>query len=151
MISLEELVANRLPATRAISANAMIGTRKIIITGSLILGLGSTFATNGFGQDTDLTGADLDKICGNRDSHSDLNLLCYTYMHGFLDGLNIGAALPRMRLSYCPPKNLTIIQGRLIVEKYLRDHPTELELDAGIIATRALLAAYPCPRGTDSN
>jgi hypothetical protein len=129
----------------------MIGSRRIVITAGLILGLGSAWATDGFGQGADLTGTELDKLCREHGSGSDHDLWCYIYVHGFLDGFNIGAALPKLGLSYCPPKNLTIDQGRLIVEKYLRDHPTELNLEAGIIAARAFLAAYPCRGGTNSN
>lgn len=125
----------------------MIGLRKIFLMAGPVLAL----ATHGFAEGTYLTGTDLDMLCGDHDSNSDRDLLCSTYVHGFLDGLNIGATLPKKRLRYCPPRDLTVPQAKLVIEKYLRDHPTELKLDAGTIAARAFLAAYPCPGQTNSH
>jgi hypothetical protein len=122
----------------------MTGTRKTIITGGLILGLVSAWATTGRGEDADLTGAELEELCDAPDSNSDRTLWCHIYVRGFLEGLAVGSEASKLGLSFCPPKNLSIVEGRVIVRKYLRDHSTELKLDARTVAARAFLAAYPC-------
>ena len=123
----------------------MIGRRKIVTIGGLMLGLFAASTTSGLGETGDLTGADLDDICNAPVFDRNRDLWCNIYLRGYLEGLAIGAGLQKLGLSYCPPKNLTVREGRLIVGKYLRDHSTEMKLDAAILAARALLAAYPCP------
>ncbi|SDR28874.1 hypothetical protein SAMN05519103_01756 [Rhizobiales bacterium GAS113] len=127
----------------------MTGIRKAIVAGGLTLSFVLAWGPSGYGEGSLLAGTDLDELCGGQDTHSDRDLLCNTYVHGFLDGFNTGASLATLRLGYCPPKNLTVAIGRLAIAKYLRDHPTELGLDAGTIAARAVLSAFPCPDGSN--
>jgi len=44
----------------------------------------------------------------------------------------------------CIPTAVTGVQLRLVATKYLHDHPQELELPAGEIATHAFKTAFPC-------
>jgi hypothetical protein len=122
-------------------------TRNVLLVAVFALNALSAWPARSNADSESLSGADLDQVCAGRQSQSDADVLCNTYVHGFLDGFNAGASLPRPDLSYCPPRNLTVASGRLIITKYMRDHPTELDLDAGSIAARAMQAAYPCSKG----
>ena len=44
----------------------------------------------------------------------------------------------------CPPKDITLYQARLIVEKYMRDHPEDLRSSAQEIVFAAFELAFPC-------
>jgi hypothetical protein len=46
----------------------------------------------------------------------------------------------------CPPGGVTATQARLIVEKYMRDHPDDLHLPAQDIVFAASQLAFPCTR-----
>jgi hypothetical protein len=41
---------------------------------------------------------------------------------------------------------LSVDQGRLIIEKYLKEHPESLHEEAGLVAGPALLDAFPCKK-----
>ncbi|MGE5089998.1 MAG: Rap1a/Tai family immunity protein [Candidatus Levyibacteriota bacterium] len=58
------------------------------------------------------------------------------YIAGISDALQ-GALL-------CPQPTVDITQEIAIVEKYLREHPEELEQRAILIIAKALAAAFPC-------
>ena len=46
----------------------------------------------------------------------------------------------------CPPAGTTPTQARLIVEKYMRDHPEDLHLPAQDIVFAAAGPAFPCTK-----
>jgi|ERR1700730_3780606 hypothetical protein len=87
-----------------------------------------------------LTGLNLYQSCQEK-SQSALDFACIAYVHGFLDGIafgrGIGMKAPKV---YCPPKaGISVDQGRLIIEKYLRNHPEKLHTEAGELAFSALV------------
>jgi len=92
-----------------------------------------------------LTGVDLYQACKSA-SHSSMDLVCIAYVHGFLDGFQLGRFVgtgPQSK--YCPPKDgVSVDQGRLIIEKYLREHPQDLHTQAGLMAASAMMDAFPC-------
>jgi hypothetical protein len=45
-----------------------------------------------------------------------------------------------------PPQNLPGKDIRIIVEKYLKDHPDQLDKEAGALVGLALHQAFPCKR-----
>ena len=45
----------------------------------------------------------------------------------------------------CPPAGTTPTQARLIVEKYMHDHPKDLHLPARDIVFAASQQVFPCP------
>src|SRR5947208_396613 len=52
----------------------------------------------------------------------------------------------RVRNTYiCPPKGSTYGQHARVLVKALNDHPQSLHEPAGLLTSRAFLAAYPCP------
>jgi hypothetical protein len=92
-----------------------------------------------------LTGTQLYQNC--QDKKRGLgDLLCIAYVRGLVDGMVVGRAMGmHYATEYCPPeKGISADQARLIVEKYLRDHPEELHQEAGLIAGGALVLAFPC-------
>ena len=46
----------------------------------------------------------------------------------------------------CPPAGTTPTQARLIVEKYMQDHPENLHLPAQDIVFAAAEQAFPCTK-----
>jgi hypothetical protein len=44
----------------------------------------------------------------------------------------------------CIPIPVTGVQLRLVVVKYMHDHPQELEQPGGVLTSHALTAAFPC-------
>lgn len=91
------------------------------------------------------TGTQLYELCSNKNPNSNENLGCAAYVHGFSDGFLLGTAFAPN--TYCPPKHgYSIVQIRLIVEKYLRDHPEELNQEALDLVGDALMDAFRCKK-----
>ena len=93
-----------------------------------------------------LTGADLYKFCSYpRDSPEDL--VCNTYIRGFDDGMLISsvAFTPKAKKRFCAPsKVIDLTQVRLIIDKFLREHPQILHFEAGVLGGLAISQAFPC-------
>jgi hypothetical protein len=87
-----------------------------------------------------LTGADLYANCQSKGQMDEM--ACVAYIGGFSEGLLLGTTLGSG--SYCPPKGLGSQQTRLIVEKFLRDHPERLHEHAAFLAAHALTTAFKC-------
>jgi hypothetical protein len=96
------------------------------------------------------TGTQLYQQCID-EPHSMGSLACLSYVRGLIDGVAMGTVFSEQYAGrFCPPKGgLDANQARLIVEKYLKDHPEKLHLEAGIIASIALLVAFPCPKNSN--
>jgi hypothetical protein len=71
---------------------------------------------------------------------------CIAYVHGFLDGVAFGHRMGKNYPTlYCPPKDgISVVQGRLIIEKYLKNHPEKLHTEAGSLVFDALIEAFHC-------
>ena len=97
-----------------------------------------------------LDGTQLYQSCRAKE-RTTLDFVCVAYIHGFLDGMATGQATGEQNPPmYCPPKGgISVDQGRLIVEKYLRDHPEQLHKEAGLLAASALWDAFPCRRNSN--
>jgi hypothetical protein len=93
------------------------------------------------------TGTDLYNLC----SEKRIEGYCLSYVRGFMDGMTLGrAAGQRGPGIYCPPnEGMSVDQTRLIVEKYLRDHPEKLHQDAALLAAEAIIRAFPCTRNSN--
>jgi hypothetical protein len=93
-----------------------------------------------------MTGTELYTVCSQRGKDTSSSL-CGAYIHGFLDGMTMGYVAHDSVEKYCPPEDgIAITQGRLIIEKYLRDHPDKLNQDASLLAAFAMMDAFPCSR-----
>jgi hypothetical protein len=89
----------------------------------------------------EFNGSKLYEYCGEHNS-SAAQLGCTAFIHGLLDGLLLG----RFGL-YCPPKDgVDVAQGRLIIEKFMRDHPEILNDQAGYVAAVAMSVTFPCKK-----
>ena len=88
-----------------------------------------------------LTGLELYQSCiGAKDGAPDI--ACLSYVRGFIDGMAFGGPAGPY---FCPPKDgIAADQGRLVAEKYLRDHPDSLYVEAGLLLGAAFLKAFPC-------
>ncbi len=94
---------------------------------------------------TAFTGTNLYEAC-MKEPNSAGDLFCTSYVRGFIDGMLLGDTAAGVGTRYCGPREgIGVVQGRLIVEKYMRDHPEKLNLPAGNIAFSAMYEAFPCP------
>jgi hypothetical protein len=87
---------------------------------------------------------------------SEGDLACMAYAIGFFDGMfdfivptdvKTASGAPLIA-DVCPPNEgigVSYGQVRLIIEKYLRDHPEELNQAASGLALSAMKGAFPCP------
>ncbi len=90
-----------------------------------------------------LTGTDLYTYCSSPDT-SALKTICISYVRGLSDGLALADVMAASGTRYCPPEGSTVLQDILIVQKYLGDHPEQLNRTAGVLAALSLYAAFPC-------
>ena len=68
---------------------------------------------------------------------------CDAYVDGFSDAIE---AEGRDHAVACIPRTSTGTELRDVLTAYLRAHPEAQTMKAGLIATKALAAAYPCKR-----
>jgi hypothetical protein len=66
---------------------------------------------------------------------------CDAYLDGIADGIEAGG---RAKAEACIPAAVTTPQMRDVVVKYLRNNPQTREMKAGVLATKAFAAAFPC-------
>jgi len=92
-----------------------------------------------------LKGAELYELCISSDKGSFQDLSCLSYVRGFVDGIIMGKAAGELGSRFCAPAGgISAQQGRLIAEKYLRDHPEALHNEAGSLLGVAFAQAFPC-------
>jgi hypothetical protein len=89
-------------------------------------------------QASALTGELLYRMCND----SKQEAYCEVYLRGYQDGMVAGRAWGS-RTSCLPQKNM-VVQYRLIVAKYLREHPEQLHVEAGLLVGFAIADAFPC-------
>ena len=93
---------------------------------------------------TSFTGVELSDLCFRKGT--DGQLACTSYVRGFADGVTFEALMVGGDANYCPPQSLPVRDMRVIVEKYLKDHPDQLGKEAGALVGFALHHAFPCKR-----
>ena len=87
-----------------------------------------------------LTGVQLYRNCIEAKQNSVQDLSCISYVRGFIDGMAMGG-----KGHFCPPDiGISTDRGRLVAEKYLRDHLEDLHIDAGLLLGSAFTKAFPC-------
>jgi hypothetical protein len=74
------------------------------------------------------------------------DVVCTGYVRGFIDGVLFGYVIGTKSPNLlCPPKaGISAVQGRLIVKKYLKEHPETLHEDAGSLVATAFVDAFRC-------
>lgn len=94
-----------------------------------------------------LDGTRLYQICEHHNDDAPESIVCSYYIKGLIEGMLFGSITARETVGYCPPKEgLSTEQGRLIIEKYMRDNPRLLNEQASVIAGAAMLLAFPCKK-----
>jgi len=91
----------------------------------------------------DFTGADLQSAC------TDNQDICDFWITSFLLGAfrsQTNAQQGNFSPVGCPPAGTTPTQARLIVEKYMHDHPEQLHLPGQDIVFAASQLAFPCTK-----
>src|SRR2546430_2631053 len=92
-----------------------------------------------------LTGSELYRFCGESSKGSVQYTSCIGYVRGFVDGMAMGTAAASNGVKVClPDDGMDVEQGRLILEKYMREHPEELHKEAGLPFGAALIDAFRC-------
>jgi Rap1a immunity proteins len=86
---------------------------------------------------------ELYKMCSAKYGSAD-EVVCDAFAAGTMSGLAFGQAAVALGHRFCPPDNLSAIQAGLIIRKYLLNHPGALNEHAGMVASMALLEAFPC-------
>lgn len=81
-----------------------------------------------------MTGKDLMKACDNEEDFS--QGFCFGFVAGIADGLDT--------ISFCIPLDVTVSQEHATVQKYLREHTKQLELQAHQVVIETFKQAYPC-------
>jgi Rap1a immunity proteins len=87
----------------------------------------------------DFTGADLQSACTNNQD------ICDFWITSSLLGA-FGSQASQQAPVSCTPGGTTRAQARLIVEKYMHDHPENLHLPAQDIVLAASQLAFPCTK-----
>jgi Rap1a immunity proteins len=93
----------------------------------------------------EITGQNLYDMC--TDKSRDVRRLCETWIYGFARGMaysQILAGIQHVAPTTCVSYELTGEQARLVIEKFMRDHPEDLHHQAAAIAGIALALAFPC-------
>jgi len=85
-----------------------------------------------------ITGNSLYQLCHDKDTDG----LCAMWVTGFLNG--VVAAKDKRLPAACPPPKVTGGQARLVIEKFMSDHPDLLHMSAHGVADAALAGAFPC-------
>ena len=89
--------------------------------------------------------------------------MCISFIHGVQEAyaqgimLDISTHNPKLTPSqvtakglkmqgFCLPENSTREQAALVVTKYLKEHPEQLNVADNLLVIRAFFAAWPCPK-----
>jgi hypothetical protein len=96
-------------------------------------------------QNSILAGNWLYTVCGASDQQG--QVICKMWISGFQAGMissqNL-AQVNKLKPASCIPSDLTADQAKLIIEKFLKDNPQYMQLSAALVASYALVIAFPC-------
>jgi hypothetical protein len=98
-------------------------------------------------QATAQTGTQLFQSCLDKNRGAS-DVMCIYYVSGFVDGMLLGKVVGDQASGmFCPPtEGISTFQARLIIEKYLINHPEKLHEKAGYLAAEALMDAFQCKK-----
>lgn len=121
----------------------ILGSMKLIVVAAVVsIGFAaSSYAQNKNAADLteNTTGAELYEICKISDENCDsaaLTIATAVFLY----------ASSRGDKSYCPPEKMGAIQARLVVMKYLQEHPEKLHEPAFNLVAVAMIRAFPCSK-----
>jgi Rap1a immunity proteins len=113
------------------------------VTNAIIVVAMCTLATGSQADNDETSGMQMLRACEAQDAL--LSGICQGWMTGLSTGLSLRPWLDQ-NLPACLPPGLTGDQVRLIVIKFLKEHPEQLHYPASLIAGNALHSAFPCPQ-----
>jgi hypothetical protein len=121
----------------------MIHTLTVRVVTSLVIAIAALAAMPA--EADEFTGAQLYTLC-TESKETVQHTACLAYVRGVTDGLFMAQAMQEQRVRSCFPKDSPIdpVQARLIVEKYMRNNPEQLDRGAIVVAFTALATAFPC-------
>ena len=120
-------------------------TRLGVLFGMLVI----LAASSSFAQSYSFTGNDLLLRCDGPYS-SDVEKIAYSsFCTGYIQGLqqmqHVVIGLRSVPPLYCEPtQSGTYTQLESVIVKWLKNNPAQLHRDARILATKALMEAFPC-------
>ena len=106
---------------------------------------------------SELNGLSIKEICSDHAQETDLASanLCLGILRGMIEMHGLMAPNELLRTPQTPPAfwcnpktegGVLVGQARAVVNKYLADHPEELNINFVWIVLRALGSAFPCPK-----
>jgi hypothetical protein len=97
-------------------------------------------------SDDKFTASELYKKCTAPKGGSE-QIYCEAYIHGFMHGLWSGEINAEKKITLCKmPDTINTTEARLVVEKYMREHPEKLNQYAGVVAQFAFIEEYGCKK-----
>ena len=97
-------------------------------------------------QTSNLTGNWLHTVCAANDQQG--QVVCKMWISAFEAGLVSSQSLAqrnKLKPASCIPNDVTADQAMRIIDKFLSDNPQYMQLPAEMVATYALVIAFPCP------
>jgi len=70
--------------------------------------------------------------------------ICMGYIVGLNDGIKVEAGLRDVTMPYCIPENVTNAQSMKVINKFINDNPAKAHMRTSVLATAALMDAFPC-------
>ena len=90
-----------------------------------------------------ISGAELYGLCTDPPKSGLGDVSCEAYVRGFIDGFVVATSVADNGRKICiPDGGISVIQGRLILEKALRDYPEFLHEEGGYIFGFAMEEAF---------
>jgi hypothetical protein len=98
------------------------------------------------GAKADFTGNELKGYCEYWPRQTDSTIMCMGYMIGSLDTIRGFNKTVFHGAQYCEPQGFTYDQLAAMLQKYLEDHPQNLQLAASSLILNMLTEAFPCQK-----
>jgi hypothetical protein len=89
------------------------------------------------------TAGDLQTLCAKPDQER----ACSAYALGYAEGVT---AANKENVTICVPKGVGGRELRLVMDKYLKDHPEQLHEKVSVVLGAAFAGAYPCQKPNES-
>jgi hypothetical protein len=130
-------------ASQACPWQSAFGENRVIIRRRTLAAVATSILISGPAPASEFTGNKLQAHCADQSDTG--RLICVFFLQGLVAGIEAGDGSkqkdPRI---WCFPEGATLKQGRLVVEKYMRENPQMLHQDAAVVAVSALMLAFPC-------
>ena len=107
---------------------------------AIVVALSTMLAGNAYS----FTAAELYKYC-TAPKYGDRDVGCTLYVRGLIDGLYLGHNLSKDEFPLCA-NSIDAAQARLIVERFMREHPEFLHQEAGVVSGIALQKIFGCKK-----